>query len=73
MGGEVFLSCLCGSDPQKGVRFRAPDFLSCLCGSELMGAHPLSLDNFLSCLCGSERGVGQQARLQLVSELPMRQ
>ncbi|CRI67082.1 hypothetical protein THIOKS13500002 [Thiocapsa sp. KS1] len=30
----LFLSCLCGSEPEVCGEFRLRDFLSCLCGSE---------------------------------------
>jgi len=52
--GDVFLSCLCGSELINDCTVKLVDFLSCLCGSELPYDSDNIYMNFLSCLCGSE-------------------
>ena len=58
-----FLSCLFGSERQRGTGIRPDGFLSCLFGSEQTQLDEIAQQMFLSCLFGSERAGG--ARLQL--------
>ena len=50
-----FLSCLCGSQPDKENHTLTVSFLSCLCGSQPHESFHARAHHFLSCLCGSQR------------------
>ena len=55
--GELFLSCLLGSELASIEYEDNAVFLSCLLGSELMKVSSFISSSFLSCLLGSEHGI----------------
>ena len=61
---ELFLSRLCGGEPNLKFVVRCYVFLSRLCGGELVGVGATLLLVFLSRLCGGEPLLYLQYRAQ---------